>query len=71
MGAGGQTGPDDTHDFPGEAGKAMPYGVYDMGANSGWVNVGGDHDTAAFAVESIRRWWRTIGGPLTPTRTGC
>ena len=46
------------HDFPDAAsGKAIPYGVYDMAANTGWVNVGTDHDTAAFAVESIRRWW--------------
>lgn len=50
------------HDFiiP-ELGKASPYGVYDMTCNSGWVNVGIDHDTAAFAVESIRRWWRLMG----------
>ena len=41
-----------------ESGQAIPYGVYDMGANAGFVNVGTDHDTAAFAVESIRRWWR-------------
>jgi hypothetical protein len=47
-----------THDFPGDgAGKAVPYGVYDLAANAGWVSVGTDHDTAAFAVESIRRWW--------------
>jgi transposase len=46
------------HDFPGEAeGTAIPYGIYDVAANTGWVNVGTDHDTAAFAVESIRRWW--------------
>src|SRR5215472_1083040 len=52
-----------THDFPGDsAGKAVPYGVYDLTADSGWVNVGTDHDTAAFAVESIRRWWRSAGG---------
>ena len=47
-----------THDFPDrELGKAIPYGVYDLAANAGWVNVGTDHDTATFAVESIRRWW--------------
>ena len=47
-----------THDFPGDSeGKAIPYGVYDVTADTGWVNVGTDHDTAAFAVESIRRWW--------------
>ena len=52
-----------THDFPGDsAGKAIPYGVYDVTANAGWVNVGTDHDTAAFAVESIRRWWKADGG---------
>jgi Rhodopirellula transposase DDE domain len=52
----------DVHDFPGDAvGVAIPYGVYDMGANTGWVNVGTDHDTAVFAVESIRRWWRHVG----------
>ncbi len=51
-----------THDFPDESlGKAIPYGVYDMAANAGWVNVGTDHDTAAFAVESIRRWWHGAG----------
>ena len=48
-----------THDFPDkELGKAVPYGVYDLGRNAGWVSVGVDHDTAEFAVESIRRWWR-------------
>jgi transposase len=51
-----------THDFPGDsAGTAIPYGVYDVTANAGWVNVGTDHDTAAFAVESIRRWWTAAG----------
>jgi Rhodopirellula transposase DDE domain len=49
------------HDFKGELGKAVPYGVYDVGANTGWVNVGTDGDTAQFAVESIRRWWTRIG----------
>ena len=58
--------PTNTHDFPGEAGKAVPYGVYDVGANSGWVNVGVDADTGMFAVESIRRWWSTIGSPAYP-----
>ena len=42
-------------------GRATPYGVYDVAQNTGWVNVGVDHDTAAFAVESIRRWWRGMG----------
>jgi hypothetical protein len=42
-------------------GKAIPYGVYDVAASAGWVNAGTDHDTAAFAVESIRRWWDAVG----------
>jgi len=50
------------HDFMIAAnGKAVPYGVYDIAANEGWVSVGLDHDTAAFAVESIRRWWLRMG----------
>ena len=50
------------HDFLLPAkGKAIPYGVYDLTKNAGWVSVGIDHDTAAFAVNSIRRWWRTMG----------
>ena len=50
------------HDFAiPEKGKAAPYGIYDMADNSGWVNVGIDHDTATFAVESIRRWWQELG----------
>ncbi len=58
------------HDFviP-ELGRASPYGVYDLAANEAWVSVGSDHDTAAFAVEAIRRWWRTMGGPLYPDAT--
>jgi hypothetical protein len=56
-----------THDFPdAELGKAIPYGVYDVAANAGWVNVGTDHDTAAFAVESIRRWWNGAGRAAYP-----
>src|SRR5438093_817829 len=52
----------DAHDFPDrDLGKAIPYGVYDLAANAGWVNIGTDHDTAAFAVESIRRWWNGAG----------
>ena len=51
-----------THDFPDDSvGKAVPYGVYDITGNAGWVSVGTDHDTAAFAVESIRRWWKAAG----------
>ena len=56
------------HDFIDPAlGKANPYGVYDLGADTGWVSVGTDHDTAAFAVETIRRWWRAVGSPTYPT----
>ena len=52
----------DTHDFPDtELGKVAPYGVYDLAANTGWVNVGSDHDTAAFAIASIRGWWNARG----------
>jgi hypothetical protein len=59
-----------THDFPGDAqGVAIPYGIYDLGANTGWVNVGTDHDTAVFAVESIRRWWRQVGADTYPLAT--
>jgi DNA-binding phage protein len=50
------------HDFPQDAlGTAIPYGVYDVGRNEGWVSVGVDHDTAAFAVDSIRQWWQSMG----------
>jgi transposase len=55
------------HDFPdSRLGKAIPYGVYDLGANTGWVSVGCDHDTASFAVASLRRWWQTMGKALYP-----
>jgi transposase len=58
----------DTHDFPDrELGRTVPYGIYDVTANTGWVNVGADHDTAAFAVESIRRWWNGAGRATYPT----
>jgi len=58
------------HDFVIEdLGRASPYGVYDVAANEAWVSVGTDHDTAAFAVESIRRWWTTMGAPLYPEAT--
>ncbi len=52
-----------THDFLDRQGpgKAIPYGIYDVAANTGWVSVGTDHDTAAFAVASIRRWWQARG----------
>jgi hypothetical protein len=50
------------HDFLiKELGRAVPYGIYDLAANAGWVSVGMDHDTAAFAVQTIRRWWHEIG----------
>ncbi len=50
------------HDFVDrDLGKAIPYGVYDLTANCGWVSVGIDHDTAAFAVQSVRRWWEQMG----------
>jgi len=56
-----------SHDFPDlELGKAIPYGIYDLAADTGWVNVGTDHDTAAFAVESIRRWWNDAGRAAYP-----
>ena len=58
------------HDFPDEeTGKAVPYGIYDVAANAGWVNVGTDGDTAAFAVESVRRWWQAVGKPGYPGAT--
>jgi hypothetical protein len=57
-----------THDFAiPELGKVAPYGVYDVAANEGWVNLGISHDTAAFAVASIRRWWRVLGAARYPT----
>jgi len=57
----------DVHDFPDpEVPKAIPYGVYDLGANEGWVSVGDDHDTATFAVNAIRRWWQTMGAERYP-----
>ena len=58
------------HDFmEPEKGKAIPYGVYDLGRNLGWVSVGVDHDTAAFAVATIRRWWRELGRKHYPRAT--
>ena len=52
----------DVHDFPGDAvGKAIPYGVYDVAANDGFVSVGVDHDTPVFAVTSIEAWWKKVG----------
>jgi hypothetical protein len=57
------------YDFIGELGKVTPYGVYDVGRNEAWVNVGTDHDTAAFAVASIRGWWETMGRAAYPAST--
>ena len=55
------------HDFPDkELGKAIPYGVYDVTSNQGWVSVGTDHDTAEFAMETIRRWWLQMGSKSYP-----
>jgi hypothetical protein len=55
------------HDFPDPTlGKAIPYGVDDVGRNSGWVGVGTDHDTAAFAVQTLRRWWQQVGRLASP-----
>lgn len=58
------------HDFvDAELGRANPYGVYDIGADEGWVSVGTDHDTSAFAVQTIRRWWFTMGRQRYPKAT--
>jgi hypothetical protein len=55
------------HDFLiKELGRAVPYGIYDLAANAGWVSVGIDHDTAAFAVQTIRTWWHTVGAERYP-----
>ncbi len=58
------------HDFPDRVpGKVIPYGVYDLGRSEGWVSVGISHDTAEFAVESIRRWWEQMGRRAYPEAT--
>lgn len=58
------------HDFPDKnQGKACPYGVFDIARNEGWMNVGLSRDTAEFAVESIRRWWKRMGKPCYPEAT--
>ncbi len=55
------------HDFRDPAvPKAVPYGIYDLRRNEGWVSVGSDHDTATFAVETLRRWWASVGAPAYP-----
>lgn len=56
----------EVYDFVNEKGRATPYGVYDIAANEGFVNVGISHDTARFAVDSIRRWWETMGSKRYP-----
>ena len=66
----GKPVPVNVHDFLDPAlGKVIPYGVYDLARNAGWVNVGIDHDTPEFAVESIARWWRTMGKRAYPDAT--
>jgi len=63
----GQPVPVRVHDFIDDAlGKVIPYGIYDLARNTGWVNVGIDHDTPEFAVESIARWWRSMGKRVYP-----
>jgi len=58
------------HDFPEKKlGKAIPYGVYDLASNEGWVSVGIDHDTAQFATASLRRWWQEMGAGRFPRAT--
>lgn len=55
------------HDFPDpKLGKAIPYGIYDIGQNAGWVCVGQDHDTASFAVATLQRWWDMVGSVVYP-----
>jgi hypothetical protein len=56
----------DVYDFVNENGRATPYGIYDIAANEGFVNVGISHDTAEFAVDSINRWWKEMGEPRYP-----
>lgn len=66
----GEPVPVNMHDFADkELGKVIPYGVYDIARNEGWVTVGISHDTAEFAVESIRRWWVRMGQPMYPEAT--
>jgi hypothetical protein len=67
----GQPEPVRVHDFASKGcGKASPYGVYDVAANEGWVSVGLGPDTAAFAVQAIRRWWQVLGRPRYPGASG-
>jgi hypothetical protein len=63
----GEPVPVRVHDFiDTDLGKAIPYGIYDLGRNEGWVNVGIDHDTPEFAVASISRWWSQMGRKVYP-----
>jgi len=57
------------HDFPAGVPKAIPYGVYDIGADEGWVSVGVDHETSAFAVNTLRTWWEQMGRDRYPDAT--
>ena len=60
------------HDFLiKELGRAVPYGIYDLASNAGWVSVGITHDTAAFAVQTICRWWRRSAAPVTRSHPTC
>ena len=65
----GQPVPVNGHDFPTGVPKAIPYGVYDLAANDGFVSVGVDHDTSAFAVNAIRAWWYNVGARRYPNST--
>lgn len=66
----GETVEVNVHDFPTPGmGKAIPYGIYDLATNEGWVSVGIDHDTARFAVAGIRRWWKEMGSRRFPEAT--
>ncbi len=66
----GKPEPVNVHDFVDpKLSRAVPYGVYDIANNAGWVSVGTDHDTASFAVNAIRRWWRTMGRKSHPNAT--
>jgi hypothetical protein len=65
----GEPEPVSVHDFVLAAGRATPYGVYDLTHNDGWVSVGADGNTGAFAVQSVRRWWQTMGSVAYPHAT--
>jgi hypothetical protein len=66
---GGQPVAVNGHDFPAGVPKAIPYGVYDIGADEGWVSVGVDHETSAFAVNTLRTWWERMGRNRYPDAT--